>query len=134
MVIERRIKLKDKHYYLGIELKYDENKLLNKVDGSHFDMGDLSIMIETFEEELKESDIMLYDDLAWYMNDILYLYDRFPFVSYIKDVVYGQDGNIACYGCINKDEIEEYIKAHNIEMNRWDKKNCTCPLLYEENK
>ncbi len=131
MTIERKIRINNRDYFLGVELKYIKDKILIQTNGNDFDMGDLSIMIETFEEELKESDIMLYDDLAWYMNDILYLYDRFPFVSYIKDVSYGMDGNIAYLGCINKDEIVKYIKENKIKMNRWDKKSSCCPLLYK---
>ncbi len=132
MVIERRIKIDNRHFYLGIELKYGKGKLLKKVNGSGFDMGDLSIMIDYFEKAYKkEAKEMIYDEEIAYMNDILYLYDRFPFVSYIKDVSYGMDGNIAYLGCINKDEIVKYIKENKIKMNRWDKKSSCCPLLYK---
>ena len=40
MTIERKIKINNKYYYLGIELKYDKNNMLRKLNGSYFDMGD----------------------------------------------------------------------------------------------
>ena len=132
MVIERRIKINNRDFYLGVELKYGKDKLLTKSDGSSFDMGDLSIMIDWVEKEYKkESKEIIYDKDITYMNDIIYLYDRFPFISYIKDISYGKDGNIAFLGCISKNEIINYINANKIGINRWDKKNCRCPLLYE---
>ena len=66
------------------------------------------------------------------MNDIIYLYDRFPFVSYIKDILYNDDGKITYLGCIKKDEIVDYIEANKIKIDRWDKSTCRCPLLYKQ--
>ena len=68
------------------------------------------------------------------MNDIIYLYDRFSFVSYIKYILYNDEGKITSIGCINKDEIIDYIKANKIKFNRWDKSSCRCPLLYKQRK
>ena len=131
MTIERKILINDKYYYLGIELKYGKNNILTKADGSYFDMGDLSIMIDDVESKHeKESKKLLYDESISYMNDILYLYDRFPFVSYIKNISYNSKGEIVLIGCITKDDIIDYIKTNQVEMNRWDKNNCRCPLLY----
>lgn len=132
MVIERRIRINDRNYYLGINLKYGKGKLLSKLNGKYFDMGDLSIMIETFEKNYKKDfKEYIYDKEISYMNDIIYLYDRFPFISYVKDIIYSEDGSISCIGSIDKDEIINYIKDNNIEINRWDKSDCHCPLLYE---
>ena len=132
MTIERKIKINGRDYFLGIEIKYDKDNYLKKLNGSGFDMGDLSIMIEYFETNYqKDAKEFIYDELTPYMNDILYLYDRFPFVSYIKDILYNDAGHITYIGRIDKDEIDDYIKNNNINMNRWDKKNCRCPLLYE---
>lgn len=133
MTIERKIKINNRDYFLGVELKYIKDKILIQTNGNNFDMGDLSIMIQDVESRYeKESKETIYDKDVSYMNDIIYLYDRFPFVSYIKDILYNDDGKITFLGCINKDEIIDYIKANKIEINKWDKTSCRCPLLYEK--
>lgn len=132
MTIERKIKINNRDYFLGIELKYNTNNMLRKFNGGYFDMGDLSIMIEEVQSNyLKESKIVIYDKSNSYMNDIIYLYDRFPFISYIREILYNDEGEISFISIINKDEITSYIKTNNIQLNRWDKDNCRCPLLYE---
>ena len=132
MTFERKIRINDRDYFLGIELKYIKDKILKQTNGNGFDMGDLSIMIEEVESNYKkESKEIIYDKDIPYMNDIIYLYDRFPFVTYIKDILYNEEGKITYLGSINKDEILDYIKANKIEINRWDKSSCRCPLLYK---
>ena len=132
MVDERKIKLNNRTYYLGIELKYKKGKILSKADGSYFDMGDLSIMIDYFEKKYKkDAKDFIYDKDIAFMDDVLYLYDRFPFVSYIKSVIFNDDGIITFTGCISKKEIIKYIKENKIKMNRWDKSESRCPLLYK---
>ena len=133
MTLDRKIRINNRDYFLGVELKYIEDRVLIQTNGNNFDMGDLSIMIEDVETNYeRESKKIIYDKDISYMNDIIYLYDRFPFVSYIKDIVYNDDGKISYLGCINKDEIIDYIKINKIKINRWDKSSCRCPLLYEQ--
>ena len=133
MTFERKIRINDRDFFLGVELKYIENKILIQTNDNNFDMGDFGIMIQDVEANYKkESKEIVYDNVVSYMNDIIYLYDRFPFVSYIKDICYNDDGKITYLGCINKEEIIDYIKANNIKINRWDKSNCRCPLLYQQ--
>ncbi len=43
MTIERKIKINNRDYFLGIELKYNANNMLRKFNGGYFDMGDLSL-------------------------------------------------------------------------------------------
>ena len=94
-------------------------------------MGDLSIMIEDVEAKYnKESKEIIYDKDISYMNDVIYLFDRFSFVSYIKDIRYNGNG----FGYISRDEIIDYIKTNKIKINRWDKSSCRCPLLFEQHK
>ncbi len=127
MIFERRIRINERDYYLGIELKYD-NKLLVKSDGSYFDMGDFNIMIDYVEKSYEEeSKKLIYDKENPAMNNTIYLYDRFPFICYIKESLYGGAGIIT----MDKDEIINYINTNKIQINRWDKKSCRCPLLYE---
>ena len=135
MTIERKIRIDNRDFFLGVQLKYIKNKILIQKNGNNFDMGDLSIMIEDVETNYKkESKELIYDKDISYMNDIIYLYDRFPFVSYIKDITYNNDGKISYLGCINRDEIINYIKKHKIKINRWDRSNYRCPLLYQKRK
>ena len=133
MTFERKIRINNRDFFLGIELKYIKDKNLIQANGNNFDMGDLSIMIQDVESNYqKESKEIIYDKEITYMNDIIYLYDRFPFVSYIKDILYNDDGKITYLGCINKDEIVDYIEANKIKIDRWDKSTCRCPLLYKQ--
>lgn len=128
MVFERKIRIDNRDYYLGIELKYVKNKFLVKIDGSSFDMGDMSIMIDLVQNNYeKESKKTIYDNENFSMNNVLYLYDRFPFVCYIKESLYGNNAFIT----METDEIINYIKTYNIKMNQWDRSECICPLLYE---
>ena len=128
MTLERKIRIDDRDYYLGIELKYDKNKSLTKIDGSSFDMGDMSIMIDLVEKNYKrESKKLIYDKEVSSMNNVIYLYDRFPFVCYIKESLYGGNAFIT----MTKEEIINYINTYKIKINQWDKSKCICPLLYE---
>ena len=131
MLIESRLRINDRNYFLGIELKYNKNGALIKSGNSYFDMGDLGVMIDFFETELKKEGIKdVYDNRIAYMNDVIYLYDRFPFLKYIKDVSYDKEGKITQIGYIDRDEIIDYINSNRIELNKWDKNNCICPMLY----
>ena len=128
MIIERKIRINNMDYFLGFKLKYDKNRALKKFDGSYFDLGDLSILINFFE---KNYDINIkYDQFIPYMNDIIYLYDRFPFVNYIKDVNYDKEGKITQIGYIDKDDIIDYISSNQIELGMWNKDSCVCPMFY----
>ena len=129
MLIERKIKLNNIDYFLGFKLKYDKSRKLVKMDKSYFDLGDLSIMIEFFEKSYNNAE--KYENCIGYMNDIIYLFDRFPFLEYIKDVSYDKEGKMNQVGYIKNKEIRTYIKNMKITINKWDKNNCLCPMLYK---
>lgn len=130
MLIERKIKINDNNYMLGIDLKYNTKGIIVKNDDSYFDFGDFSLMIEYAEANYRKE--LIYDKTISYMNDIIYLYDYFPFISYIKDISYSRkDNSINQIGCIYKQEIIDYINIKKIKINRWDKSKCVCPLLYK---
>ena len=130
MIIEKRIKLKNDIYLLGVELKYQKDGALSKKDNTYFDSGDFSLLIEYVEKNYQED--CIYDKKISYMNDIIYLYDRFPFISYIKDIKYSKLDNQICEICrIEKSEIDKYIKDNNIKIGKFDGQKSICPLLYK---
>ena len=129
MVIEKRIKIKDVNYLLGIEVKYDKSGILVKKDNTYFDVGDFNKVISWVESNY-DSDC-IYDKKVYYMNDIIYLYDRFPFIDYIKDITYDSNNQITQIGTINKEEIIDYIKANNIRIGMFDGKKSICHILYK---
>ena len=53
------------------------------------------------------------------MNDILYIYDRMPFISGIKDISISNN-MISEESYISKEEIEKYIKEFDVKMNYID--------------
>ena len=128
MVIEKRIKIKDVNYLLGIEVKYDKNGILVKKDNTYFDIGDFNKVISYVESNYDSN--CIYDKKVYYMNDIIYLYDRFPFIDYIKDITYDSNNQITQIGTIKKEEIIDYIKTNNIRIGMFDGKKSICPLLY----
>ena len=131
MTYEKRIRINDRNYYLGIELKYNNNKFLVKKDGSYFDSGDLGVLVESLEKSYKkDSKEYIYDKEVGYMNDVIYLYDRFPFISYINYITFDDKGNITTVSKISKKEIVCYIKKYKIKINRWNGFQSCCPLLY----
>lgn len=129
MVIEKRIKLGNAVFLLGVEIRYRKQSLVKK-DGTYFDMGDFSALILDIEKNYQGS--LDYDKNIGYMNDIIYLYDRFPFVSYIKDITYDKtSGEVVQIGCISREEIVDYINDNGILIGKFDGRKSVCPLLYE---
>ena len=62
MTFERKIRINNRDFFLGIELKYIKDKNLIQANGNNFDMGDLSIMIQDVESNYqKESKEIIYD-------------------------------------------------------------------------
>ena len=129
MVIEKRIKLGNSVFLLGVEIRYRKQSLVKK-DGTYFDMGDFSALILDIEKNYQGS--LDYDKNIGYMNDIIYLYDRFPFVNYIKDITYDKaSGEVVQIGCISREEIVDYINDNGILIGKFDGRKSVCPLLYE---
>lgn len=129
MIIERNIKINKINYLLGIEINYKDNGSLCKKDGSYFDLGDLSLMIEYVEKNYNKS--VLYDKNITFMNNVIYLYNQFPFLNYIKEVTYTKENKISKIMYISKQEILNYIKKNNIKLDKFNENTCICPLLYK---
>ena len=123
MLINRRIKLGDRNFYISCECEYNKKdgyialELKNYKD-KYYDDGDLSILIEKIEKNYKDSTHKKYDSVRWLMTDCLYIYDYVPFISGIEDCrVSSTDGSIVSSSYLTKEELDEYIKNNNIQMN-----------------
>lgn len=114
MTIEKRIKLNQSYYFVGMELKYDEDKRLHKSDHTFFDYADtVDLMTDLESFYLSRT----YYDNVPYMNDILYIYSKVPFLSYVRDVTYDENNDqIIEEGVIFRNEIDNYIKCHGIKI------------------
>ena len=124
MTIEKRIKLKNNIYYIVIEVEYKINRhnitelCLKNYNDDYYDGGDFSILIDRIEKSYEYEKASEYDSEIGLMGDVLYLYDRIPFLSGIKDVYINKDDNLPySVGYISKNEIDKYIESHNVTMN-----------------
>ena len=125
MQILKKIKINNRNYYAIIDLEYKkiQNNFpvlrLKNYKDDYWDSGDCSILIERIEENYSSKKAHQYDNNIAYMNDILYIYDRMPFISGVKDISISNN-MISEESYISKEEIEKYIKEFNIKMNHID--------------
>lgn len=119
MQVSKKVKLNSINYYIIIDLEYKKDAIndnlpvlcLKNYKDDYWDGGDCSILIEEIEKVYTTESKKKYDNNISYMADVLYIYDRIPFISGIKDIGYSQEGYIS------KDEIDAYIKLFNIKMD-----------------
>lgn len=125
MQISKKIKINNRNYYAIIDLEYKkiQNNFpvlrLKNYKDDYWDSGDCSILIERIEENYSLKKAQQYDNNIAYMNDILYIYDRMPFISGIKDISISNN-MISEESYISKEEIEKYIKEFDVKMNYID--------------
>ena len=131
MKIEKRIKLKNNYYYVIVDVQYIKDKygtVLKLINGMNYDGGDFTRLLKKVEKSYSYKKASMYDTEIGLMGDVMYIYDRVPFLSGIRDV-YIDDVSIPySMGYISKEEIDEYIKDHKVKMN----KNPRFDLLNEE--
>lgn len=124
MYIERKITLKNSIYFIRVELEYKNinnitHLCINNYKDDYFDNGDFSNLINLVEKSYTEEKAKKYDENISYMADILYIYDRIPFLSGVKDVCISElDNTPYSIGYISKEDIEKYIKDNNIKMDK----------------
>ena len=122
MKIDKRISLNNNIFYVvvDVEYKFDGNitrLCLKNYKDDYYDSGDLTALIEKIEKSYSNDKALKYDNKIGFMADVLYIYDRIPFLTGIKDVYINSKDNIMnsiCY--ISKEEIENYIEEHNIKI------------------
>lgn len=127
MYIEKRVKLRDINYYIRVELEYrkDENDFvmlrMKNYKDNYYDGGDFSILIEEIEKNYSYEKAQRYDKNISYMADVIYLYERIPFLSGVRDEYISSKDNIPySIGYISKEEIEKYIDENNIKIKKND--------------
>jgi len=123
MLIEKKIKLKTNYYYVVTDVEYKMDKhgytMLFFKDGKIYDGGNFSRLVERCEKSYTYKKAREYDGDIGFIADVLYLYDRIPFLTGVKDVYIGNDDNIPySVGFIPVEEIDKYIKDHKIKMNK----------------
>lgn len=127
MEIQKKLKLGNNIYYVVVDLKYKKdnngiNKLcLKNYKNDYFDGGDFSLLIENVEKKYDVEIAKNYDSNISLMADVLYLYDRIPYLSGIKDVYISDSDNLPySIGYISREEIDRYIDNNDIKMNNID--------------
>lgn len=128
MYIEKRVKLRGINYYVRVELEYkrENNDLvllrIKNYKDDYYDGGDFSILLEKIEKNYDFEKAEKYDKNISYMADVIYLYERIPFLSGVRDEYISSKDNLPyAIGYISKEEIEKYIKENNIEINSNEK-------------
>ena len=79
--------------------------------------GDCTTLIEKIEKSYTTEKAKVYEKDINFLADVMYIYDRIPFLSGIKDV-YISKNDILPYsvGYISKSEIDKYIKDNGVIM------------------
>ena len=126
MYIEKLIRLRSINYYIRVEVEYQKNEKNNnipnlklvKYKSNYYDGGDFSTLLEEIEKNYTFEKTKIYDENISYMADVIYLYDRIPFLRGIRDeYLLSQDNLPYSLSYITKEEIEKYIKENNIKMH-----------------
>ena len=117
MEISKKIKLNNNTYWIIVEVEYKMHEhgfpylVLKNFKDDYWDSGDFTRLIERTEESYSIDKSKKYDEVISYMGDILFIYDRIPFIKGIKEV-----GN-SYESYISREEIDTYINTFNVKMN-----------------
>ena len=123
MLIEKKVKLKTNYYYVVVDVQYKKDDhgymMLKFRDGKHYDGGNFSKLIDRCQKAYTYKKAREYDGEIGFMANVMYLYDRIPFLIGVKDVYIADDANLpSSVGYITREEIEEYIKDNKVKMNK----------------
>lgn len=123
MKITKKIRISNNDYYIVVDVEYKKSEngiprlCLKNYKDDYWDGGDCSILIEEVEKSYTSEKARYYDKYIGFMADVLYIYERIPFISGIKDIYISNNDNIPySEGYISKEEIENYIKEFTIKM------------------
>lgn len=123
MTIEKKIKLNNDIYYVLVDIEYKKDKndittlKMKNYKDDYYDSGDFSLLIEKIELNYNHEKAKQYDKNISFMADVIYIYERIPFLGGIRDVYISKKDNIPTSICyISKNEIEKYIKENDIKI------------------
>lgn len=123
MQLEKKIVLDNNIYYIIVDLEYKKNKVMlpklcikNNIN-EYWDDGSCSLLIEKIEKEYSYDKAKAYDNNISFMADVIYIYNKIPFISGIKNIS-NFNINPTSITYISKKEIEKYIKEFNIKIDR----------------
>lgn len=117
MEIYKKLKLENNVYNILFEVEYKRRggnmpKLcLKNYQNDYYDDGDCSLLLRKVEEHYNLINLTNYDKNIYLMANILYIYEKIPFLSSIKEIASANDGTI-----IKKEEIEKYIKQFDVKL------------------
>lgn len=124
MTIYKKLKLKNNIFYILFEVEYKKTKdnmpslCLRDYQNDYYDDGNLSLLLKKVQEHYRLINLDNYDKSIYLMANILYIYEKIPFLSAIKEVFWTKNSNeISEMTIIKKEEIEKYIKNFNIKLN-----------------
>lgn len=124
MQISKQIRINNNVYYIIVDVEYKKNKsmgpglIIKNYKDNYWDGGDCSILIKEVEKEYTLEKARQYDKNIGFMADALYIYDRIPFISGIKEVYISENDNIPYSQVyISITEIKNYIAEFNVKMN-----------------
>lgn len=123
MEITKKIKLGNNYYYIVVDLEYKKHEegfavlCLKEYSDNYWDSGNWSLLIDKIEKSYNLNDIKKYNINNQYMMDVIYIYERIPFISGIKEICISTKDNVVSFeSYISKDEIEDYIENFNIQV------------------
>lgn len=122
MYIEKKVELGSNLYYIRYNIEYrnyDIEKQLCFKDWvePYYDGGDVNILIEKIEKNYTIAKANEYDDIISFMADVIYIYDRLPFICGIKEVYLNKEKIVTATNYISKEEIDKYIKKYHIKLH-----------------
>ena len=127
MFIEKKIKLGDSLYFVVVNVCYVKDEFgikklqIKDYKNSYFDSGDFSLLCGFVQKNYTINEAMKYDKDIPYMGDVLYIYNRIPFLYGIRECYFSKD-DLPLYtsSFILKDEIDDYIVNNDIKMKNMD--------------
>ena len=122
MLVRKKIELKKNVYFIELDLKYkieDGSTILCFKDwkNPYYDGGDLDVLINKIEDNYSIKKRNEYDMEISMMGDVLFIYDKMPFISGIKVIYKDSDNLTYSSDYLTKKDIEDYIKLKKIKLS-----------------
>lgn len=124
MKITEKVQLENNIYYVIVDVEYRKNTegkpvlCLQNWNDDYWDGGDCSELIDNISKEYSKTTLSPYFQGIHFLADVLYIYDRIPFLSGIKiTYISSVDKSLIAEDYISKEELDKYIKTFNIKMH-----------------